>query len=43
MRRALVVWIVVAVVIALSSVRLSKGEQANPPKPGLIWYVESRP
>ena len=43
MLRVFVVAIVVAAVIALSSVRLSKGEQLKPPKPSLIYYVESRP
>lgn len=37
-RRALVVVLAFAAVLALSQVRLSKGEPLPSPKPGLIFY-----
>lgn len=40
MRRVLLIVVVVAAVIAISQVRLSKGEPLPSPKPALIYYVK---
>jgi len=40
MRRLFVFVLVIAAVLALAQVRLSKSELAKPPKQGLIYYIK---